>query len=76
MKHWYDDGYIVAIPVVFLFFVPMALVPIFRPEWADKIFMVFFIRITPGRGKVLGALMLLGVVRTLADIADHLIHKH
>lgn len=74
MTHWYDDGYIVAIPFVLLTPPAMAWVLIFRPTWADK-FSPFF-RITAARGKVLGGMMLIGMVLCLDDIADHSIPRH
>ena len=73
--HWYDDGYVVAIPFVIFTYLPMAWVLIFRPTWADK-FLGKLIRITPERGKLLGALTLLALVLSLADIAEHLMPRN
>lgn len=72
--HWYDDGYIVAIPFLFFTCLPMAWVLIFRPAWADKIWGKV-IRITPERGKFLGALILLSFVLALSEIVDHFIPR-
>jgi hypothetical protein len=73
--HWYEDGYFVAIPFAIFTYLPMAWVLIFRPTWADKI-LGRMIRITPERGKFIGALMLLGFVLALAGIAEHLVPRN
>lgn len=71
MTHWSDDGYIIAIPVVLIWYPFMAWVLIFRPEWANKVNPFF--QITPQWGKVLGGIVLLGMAQALSDIADHFI---
>jgi hypothetical protein len=71
--HWHEDGYLVAIPFVLLVYPATAWVLIFRANWADK-FSPFF-RITSNRGKVIGGIMLIGMVLALADIADHFIPR-
>src|SRR6185437_13583355 len=55
------DGDIAELPLKFLFSVPLALILIFRPAWADRL-VGRVIRITPLRGKLFGALTLLGFV--------------
>ena len=57
------DGDIADLPLKLLS-VPLALVLIFRPAWADKI-AGRVIRITPFRGKLFGTLVLLGFVSDL-----------
>ncbi len=71
---WYTDGYLIAIPFVFLTYLPLAWVLIFRSAWANKM-VGRVIRITPGRGKLFGALVLLGFVLALKDIAENLSHR-
>lgn len=62
---WYDDGRIISALFLAFVWLPAALVPIFRPRWADKV-MPF--RVTPQRGKLLGAMMLLAFVLYVNDL--------
>jgi hypothetical protein len=57
--HWYDDGYIVAIPVVLIFWPAFAWVMICRPAWAIKIWGPMVLGgLTPQRSRRWGIRML------------------
>jgi hypothetical protein len=71
--HWYDDGHIVAIFFLLFIYLPAALVPIFRPQWVARM-MPF--RMTPERGKLMGAFMLLGFAFYVGDLLHYFASRH
>lgn len=74
MTHWYDDGYIVAIPFILIVFPAMGWIMICRPVWADKIWgRMIPGGLTPQRSKAWGVCALIGGVLALAKIAEHFI---
>lgn len=72
MTHWYDDGYIVAVPFILIAFPAFAWVMICRPIWANKIWGSMIPGgLTPRLSRIWGACTLAGGVLALVEIARH-----
>ena len=62
IKLWYQDGYLVGYPMLFLWCLLLAALFYFRPSWADRLYRGFGFAITPRRGRVLSGLFIAGAL--------------
>ena len=62
MQHWYDDGYLVAFPVLLVWSLLLAAVGLYRPAWLDACYRPVGIRITPKRGRIIGYILIVYAV--------------